>query len=647
MGAAVVLGENRDAVMLADSSSTWRHTATRRGAHRRPRGSPTANWPTTSPDRSTNSARGAGWCCIETRNDLATLVNYLGALAGGHVVLPLPAGGDHTPMLDTYDPDVVVRDGVIEHRHRPAHDLHPDLALLLSTSGSTGSPKLVRLSRTNLATNAEAIANTSTSADTDRAATTLPMSYCYGLSVMHSHLLRGAALILTDHSVVDDEFWESVPTHRGNHVRRRATHVRPARPHRLRDDVAAASALRHPGRRPAAPPSGSAGSPRSGSGGVGNCSSCTAPPRRPPEWPICQPNSPRQPDLRSARPIPGGSFDHRAGRRHARRRRRRTRLPRPQRDDGLRARDPPTSRSGRTVDALRTGDIARRHPNGLYEVVGRSSRFVKMYGLRIDLQRVEDALRDRGVTAICTDGDGLLLVAATERPDGRATSQRVAADAAGLPRRRCASSTSPRSRRCRRESPTTTRVRDAGRATADRRSTTLDLRDAVRRRAADRPGDHRPRRELRRPRRQFAVLRDDVGAPGARARSPARRLAAAAAARAASPRPGAPRRWWGATLETSVALRAVAIVLVVGSHAELFTLWGGAHILLGIAGYNFGRFCLTPLPRADRVRHLRNTIGVDRGAVGAVGGDRAGDHRRLHARRTCCWPTSSSVRATA
>ena len=66
--------------------------------------------------------------------------------------------------------------------------------------------------------------------------------------------------------------------------------------------------------------------------------------------------------------------------------------------------------------------------------------------------------------------------------------------------------------------------------------------------------------------------------------------------------------WWGATLETSVALRAVAIVLVVGSHAGLFELWGGAHVLLGIAGYNFGRFCLTPVPRTDRVRHLRNTI---------------------------------------
>ena len=69
------------------------------------------------------------------------------------------------------------------------------------------------------------------------------------------------------------------------------------------------------------------------------------------------------------------------------------------------------------------------------------------------------------------------------------------------------------------------------------------------------------------------------------------------------------RRWWESTLETSVALRAAAIVLIVGSHAELFKLWGGAHILLGVAGYNFARFCLTPVPRMDRVRRLRNTIG--------------------------------------
>ena len=32
---------------------------------------------------------------LQTRNDITTLTYYLGALAGGHVVIPVPAGGDH------------------------------------------------------------------------------------------------------------------------------------------------------------------------------------------------------------------------------------------------------------------------------------------------------------------------------------------------------------------------------------------------------------------------------------------------------------------------------------------------------------------------------------------------------------------------
>ena len=86
---------------------------------------------------------------------------------------------------------------------------------------------------------------------------------------------------------------------------------------------------------------------------------------------------------------------------------------------------------GNTVDALRTGDIARRGSDGLYEVIGRSSRFVKMYGLRIDLQQVEATMRDHGVTALCTDVDDRLAVAAVGHDPGDVA--RAAAAAAGLP----------------------------------------------------------------------------------------------------------------------------------------------------------------------------------------------------------------------
>jgi hypothetical protein len=69
-----------------------------------------------------------------------------------------------------------------------------------------------------------------------------------------------------------------------------------------------------------------------------------------------------------------------------------------------------------------------------------------------------------------------------------------------------------------------------------------------------------------------------------------------------------PVRRWGRTVETNVLLRAAAIVMIVGSHSNLFMLLGGAHLLVGLAGYNFGRFQLTDRPRTERVRRLGVSI---------------------------------------
>jgi acyl-CoA synthetase (AMP-forming)/AMP-acid ligase II len=147
---------------------------------------------------------------VSAANDVDSVVAYLAALTGGHPVLLVPGDRPASSLVDAYDPDVVFGpDGdFLERRVGTVHDLHPDLALLLSTSGSTGSPKLVRLSWENIRSNAESIALALGIRATDRAATTLPMHYCYGLSVINSHLLTGAGLILTDLSVVDACFWE-------------------------------------------------------------------------------------------------------------------------------------------------------------------------------------------------------------------------------------------------------------------------------------------------------------------------------------------------------------------------------------------------------------------------------------------------------
>ncbi len=88
------------------------------------------------------------------------------------------------------------------------YPLHPQLALLLTTSGSTGSPKFVRQSYANILSNAKSIVQYLALDETERPITTLPMNYTYGLSIINSHLLVGATLLVTDKGVMQKEFWQ-------------------------------------------------------------------------------------------------------------------------------------------------------------------------------------------------------------------------------------------------------------------------------------------------------------------------------------------------------------------------------------------------------------------------------------------------------
>lgn len=87
-------------------------------------------------------------------------------------------------------------------------ELFEELALLLTTSGSTGSPKLVRQSYANIQANAESIVEYLELDETERPITTLPMNYTYGLSIINSHLLAGARILLTEATLMDRNFWE-------------------------------------------------------------------------------------------------------------------------------------------------------------------------------------------------------------------------------------------------------------------------------------------------------------------------------------------------------------------------------------------------------------------------------------------------------
>lgn len=87
------------------------------------------------------------------------------------------------------------------------YQLANDLALLLSTSGSTGSPKLVRHSYQNIESSATNVAQFFKLDSSDRAFAFLPMFYTMGLSVINSYLRAGASILLVKVSMTDVKFW--------------------------------------------------------------------------------------------------------------------------------------------------------------------------------------------------------------------------------------------------------------------------------------------------------------------------------------------------------------------------------------------------------------------------------------------------------
>ena len=104
---------------------------------------------------------------------------------------------------------------LIKTEFENAHDLNKDLALLLTTSGSTGSPKLVRQSYKNITANTKAIIDYLNLGELDRSITTLPMNYTYGISVINTHLFSGGSLFLTSKTIMQREFWAQL---KENHI---------------------------------------------------------------------------------------------------------------------------------------------------------------------------------------------------------------------------------------------------------------------------------------------------------------------------------------------------------------------------------------------------------------------------------------------
>jgi acyl-CoA synthetase (AMP-forming)/AMP-acid ligase II len=530
------------------------------------------------------------------------ITGYLGALAGGHAVLVTDDDpGRSAEIAARFDPDVVLdpRGGscdVLERRDGTRHQLHPDLALLLSTSGSMGAPRLVRLSHANLLSNARAIADYLGLTADDRAITSLPLHYCYGLSVLHSHLLVGAGIVVTDLSVVDRCFWDAFRHHgvtslagvphtfelleRGGFGDLDAPSLRLVTQAGGRLDPAHVRRLARQGER-------------DGWELVVMYGQTEATARMaylPPSLAAAHPSA-------IGIPIPGGTL----------------RLePCDAADDGVGelvyegpnvmlgyAESPADLGLGATVEALRTGDLARRNEAGLFELVGRRARFAKVCGLRVDLDEVEATLRTAGVEALCTSDDERLAVVAVAAD--REPVARLVAGRTGLPAWRIAVATVDELPRLSNGKPDHRRVLAlATHGAAD---------------AAEPAADGRVHAVYERVLGVPAVTDDDTFiALGGDSLSYVEASIALERIVGALPsdwpsRPvgslvPADRRRWSARIETSVVLRALSIVLIVSMHVKLTALMGGAHLLLTMAGYSFGRFQPGPVGRLRSIARI-------------------------------------------
>jgi long-chain acyl-CoA synthetase len=357
------------------------------------------------------------FCAVD--RDVGSVVGYLAAVAAGHAVaLTDPNVHEElaAALVERYQPRFLIgADGAeVRVTARPAPGdapaIDPELTVLLSTSGTTGSPRFVRLARRNLEANAGSIVEYLELDVGERAIASLPIHYSYGLSVLNSHLAAGASIVLTRESVIRPGFWEQAAAHGVTSfagvpytyaMLERTGLLRSRAPDTLRTLTQAGGRL--------APESIVAlHELMTARGGrlfvMYGQTEATA------RIAYVPPDALPEKAGTIGMPIPGGELRV---------------------DDGELVYRGPNVMLGYAEDRadlargddlggeLRTGDLGRRDEDGFFVVTGRSARIAKVFGLRVNLDEVEAAARRFGAVAAVDGGDAVRLFVEGSRVDAR------------------------------------------------------------------------------------------------------------------------------------------------------------------------------------------------------------------------------------
>ena len=398
-------------------------------------------------------SRGPGLVLAFCRNRPGTVLGLLAARAAGLPVALVDAGlalPQRQALIEAYRPEWILddrptadatvvlpaEDAVLSRRPGPpGPPPHPALAMLLSTSGSTGSPKLVRLSADAVAQNARAIAAALELGPQERALQALPLHYSYGLSVLHSHLWIGGSVVLTERTPMERGWWQDlsdgactslagVPTGWRHLLRLGLTDRAPPA---LRTLTQAGGRLEPELVLRLATWAEARGGDLRVMYGQTEATARIA---------IMPAGQSRLQPRCAGRALPGGALWIEPPLAMAAGSGELTAEPTgeviyrgPNVMMGYARRRADLARGDELQGVLRTGDLGRLDASGLLTVVGRRSRLAKVHGLRIDLDEVEALLQPRGPTAAlqgdeqlvlaCAWGADADLVAATQALAGR------------------------------------------------------------------------------------------------------------------------------------------------------------------------------------------------------------------------------------
>ena len=535
------------------------------------------------------------------------LIAYVAARAGGHAVALLPpCDADVGDTFEvTFRPDTVFAcaDGRfrrIDARSEPAGGLHPDLSVLLGTSGSTGRSRFVRLSHGAVTANEDSIRTYLDLGPDDRSALVLPWHYSYGLSVVNSHLAAGACIYLAQRSPVESGFVEEMriaaPT---NIAGVPFTYESMMQAGVCIEDLPSLRFLTVAGGR-LSPDLVEAFHARLAAAGkrfyvmYGQTEATARIAYVPPG---------RLAGITDAVgiAIPGGSLRLVDGNG--------AEIAEPRVAGELAFRGPNVMMGyadrradlarGREIEELRTGDIATRDESGLYRIVGRARRMSKIAGLRIHHDAMEAMFAARGISAAVTGDDRRLAIAfATEVSERDVLTAAVASsglNALAIDVKRL---------------PALPRL-DSGK---------VDLQEVGRLFAADQTAERSAGDAiLAAYRRAFfprAVSRSDSFS-GLGGDSLAYVQLAMSLERAIG---SAPEGWEAMRIDdlarvrhspavlrpvdTELVMRAAAILLIVLHHATLWPIPGGAAVLLMLVGFGLARFQSRSLLSGDPSRLL-------------------------------------------